>query len=121
METPVQCVVRTLRALNELIDREGMYLRGGECDLAAEMRLRADPLVQQLVDLAGSPGVSDFGPQVEALLRRNHRHSALLQQKMEELRAELIRAHQARHRATQFAPVYAQAPEAVTPRFLAAG
>lgn len=121
METPVQQAARLLIALNELIDQEGMYLHGGSFDLAAEIRERAEPIVAKLVELSGLPGVRDFSPQVNAVVQRNARHSILLQEKMDELGAEIRRTDQARHRAAQLAPAYARAPGSVIPRFLAAG
>jgi hypothetical protein len=121
METPVQMAARLLAALTELIDQEGMYLRGGYFDLAAETRQRADPLVRQLAKMADVPGVGAYRPQVDAVLKRSARHATFLQEKLEELGAEIRRIDQARHRAAQVAPAYAHTRDVVTPRFQAAG
>ena len=121
MESPVQHAARLLVALNELIDQEGMYLRGGSYDLAADIRERTAPIVRQLVELSGLPGVSDFRVQVAAVVERSARHSALLQERMVELGAEIRRTDQARQRAAQLAPAYVRSPDVIVPRFLAAG
>jgi hypothetical protein len=121
METPIQQAARLLIALNELMDQEGMHLREGSFELVAEVRKRAGPLVRHLVTMSGLPGVSDFRPQVTALVERSAHHAALLQEKMEEFRAEIRRTNQARHRAVQLVPAYARPAGTAPKRFLAAG
>jgi hypothetical protein len=98
-----------------------MYLRGGYYDLALETRQRADPLVQQLVTLASEPNLEDFRPQVAAVLERSASHGAFMQEKLNELAAEIQRTNQARQRTAQVAPIYAGAPPLAVPRFEAAG
>jgi hypothetical protein len=121
METPVQCAGRLLGALNELVTEEGMYLRAGSFELAAEIRQRTEPIVNRLVELSTSPGVSAFRDQVAAVVERSARHAGFLQEKMEEFRAEIRRTDQARHRTAQLAPAYVRAPVVTTRRFQAAG
>ena len=121
MENPVQLAARLLDALDELIEQEGMYLRGGYYDLAVEIRVRAEPLIRQLVSIAGEPGVSDFRPQVAAVIERSDQHDAFLQRKLEDLRAEMKRTEHARRRSAQIAPAYAHSSTTATPRFQAAG
>ena len=121
METPIQCAARLLAALNELIDQEGMYLRGGSFGLVAGVRQRTDPLVRQLVQLSSLPGVGDFHAEVATVVERSARHSVMLQEKMEEVSAAIRRTDQARHRAAQLAPAYVRPPDTPVPRFLAAG
>ena len=121
METPVQCATRLLVAFSELIEQEGMYLRGGSFDLVAKIRERTGPIVRQLVELSSLPGVGNFRGQVAALLERSAQHSALLEEKMEEAVAEIRRTDRARHRAAQLAPAYVRSPDVVAPRFSAAG
>jgi hypothetical protein len=110
-----------LVALNELVEQEGMYLRGGSFGLVAGIRQRTDPIVRQLVELSSLPGVSDLRGQVAAVVERSARHSVMLQEKMEGVGAEIRRTDQARHRAAQLVPAYVRPPSAVVPRFLAAG
>ena len=121
METPVQQAARLVAALNDLIRQEGDYLSAGSFDAAAEIRERADPIVRQLVELSDAPGVKNFTPQVNALVERSALHSTLLQEKMDELGAEIRRTDQARHRVAQLAPSYVRSPGSVVPQFLAAG
>ncbi len=120
MEAPALTAARLLRALEELVAQEGMYLRGGYYDIAAETRQRAEPLVQQLVALADLPGVRELAPQVAGLQERSAQHAAFLQEKLVALGAEIRRADQARYQTAQLAPAYAHAADAV-PRFQAAG
>lgn len=121
METPLQEATRLLSALDELVDQEGMYLRGGYYDLAVETRDRADPLVRRLVQLDGPPELMVLRPQLEAVLAKSTVHATLLQQKMSELRAEIQRTEQARHRNAQMRPAYGRNPALAAPRFQAAG
>lgn len=120
METPALKAARLLGALDEMVEQEGMYLRGGYYDLAGEIRQRAEPLVQMLVGLAGQPGVSALGSQVTALVERSDRHAAFMRDKLQELDQEIQRIDQARFRTAQVAPAYTQAAEAIAPRFEAA-
>ncbi len=121
METPVQQTARLLIALNELIEQEGVHLRADHFDLVGDIRQRTDPIVRQLVALAGLPGVAEFRLQVIAVVERSSHHARLLQARMEELGAEIRRTDQARHRAAQLAPIYVRSPGAAVPQFLAAG
>jgi hypothetical protein len=122
METPARKASRLLLALDELIAQEGMYLRAGYFDLAVETRERAEPLVQELVAMADMPGVSDYRPQVKALLENSDRHAAFIQEKLKELGAEIRRTDQALHLAHQMVPAYVRsAGAAVAPRLLATG
>lgn len=121
MEQPSQKASRLLTALEEMVEQEGMYLRGGFYDLAVELRQRTDPLVQDLAGLAGAPGVDELRPRVAAVLGRSACHDALLAMKMTELSDEIHRIDQARHRTAQVAPAYAAAPAPALPRFQAAG
>lgn len=121
METPNQLAVRLFTALDELVAREGRYLRGGFYELALENRQRASPLVQRLVTLAGAPGLADFRPRVAAVLERSDCHAEYLQGKLTEVVAEIRRTDRARHRTAQIAPLYADAPRRTAPRFQAAG
>lgn len=120
METPAQQAARLLRALDELVGREGMFLRGGYYDLAAETRGRAAPLVQQLAGLAGQPGVEDSQPRVAALQARSADHAACISKKITELAAELRLIDQARHRVAQVAPAYTREPARGISRWQAA-
>lgn len=119
METSVQQAARLLVALDEMIELEHGLLRGAAYDAATELRERAGPLVRRLVELSSLPGVGELAPRVNAVVERSTRHAALLQEKMEELGAEIRRTDQARHRAAQLAPVYSRPPGSVMPRFLA--
>ncbi|MBI2815130.1 MAG: hypothetical protein HYX71_12695 [Opitutae bacterium] len=111
METAAQLASRLLTALQELVDREGIFLRGGYYDLAAETRGRADPLIRQLVELAGQPGLEAHQRRVAALQARSAEHEAFISGKMAELSAELRRIELARHRAAHAAPAYARDAE----------
>jgi len=117
----VQTARRLLGALEDLVGHEGMYLRGGRYDLAAAVRGRLDPLVNQLVALSTAPGVSALQPRVAALVRLSEVHSTLMAEKQEEFAAEIKRTDRARHRAAQVAPAYVSGPAASVPRFQAAG
>jgi len=122
MESPTQLAHRLLTSLEELIEQEGTYLRGGHYDLAVEVRERSEPLVSGLVGIAGLPGVGDLGPRVRVVVERSDQHGAYLQEKIQALGAELQRNDQARHRAAQVAPAYARrSPGSAAPRFQAAG
>ena len=121
MEAPVQTAARLLGALDELIEREGNFLRGGDYQQALDTRRRSEPIVSELVCLAYAPGVSDFRPQVAAAIGRSARHAAYLQEKMAQAGTEIQRLTLASHRAAQLAPAYAPAPVGVRPRFQAAG
>lgn len=121
METPLQQATRLLAALDQLIEQEGMYLRGGYYDLATEIRDRTEPLVRQLVRLEGQPGVTGLRPQIETFLTRSASHAAFLQEKMTELRQEISRTAQARQRTNQMRPAYAGTPVLVASRFQATG
>jgi len=121
METPDQAAARLLTALEDLIEQEGMYLRGGYYDLAAETRDRASPLVQQICATARLPDVGDYRPRIDALLTRSAGHAAFLADKLKELGAEIRRTDQARFRAMQMVPAYARSAGAAAPRFQAAG
>lgn len=120
METPAQEAARLLIALDELVGREGGLLRGGYYDLAAEIRERTAPLVQQLAGLAGQPGVEDCRPRLAALQARSAEHAAFISGKITALAAELRLIDQARHRVAQVAPVYTREPARGTPRWQAA-
>lgn len=121
METPAQKTGRLVGALEELIEQEGMYLRGGYYDLAVEVRERTAPLVEQLVRLARQPEAATWQPRIEVAVTRSQAHATFLQEKMDELRAELRQIEQARHRTVRVLPAYAPAARAIEPRFLAAG
>ena len=121
METPGQTAARLLASLEELIEQEGMYLRGGFYDLAVETRERAAPFVQRLCATANLPDVAEHRPRIEALIRRSAGHATFLQEKIEELGVEIRRTDQARFRAVQMAPAYARASGTAAPRFQAAG
>lgn len=121
METPTQFAARLFTALAELVEQEGMYLRGGYYDLALETRQRADPLVQQLVTLASEPSLGDFRLQVTAVLERSASHGAFMQGKLTEIATEIRRTNQARQRTAQVAPIYAGAAPLAAARFEAAG
>ena len=121
MESPVQQAARLLGALSDLIGLEESYLRAGAYEMMAELRERSAPVVQQLVELAQQPGVNQFEPRVAALVRRSALHSVILDEKMQELGAEIRRTDQARRRAAQLAPAYVRSPGSVVPKFLAAG
>ena len=117
METPLKTANRLLAALGLLVDQEEMYLLGGYYERVAENRRRADPLVRQLVELAGSPGVSQLADRVAALLAQGQRHAAVMAEKMHDLDQEIRRTDQARHRTAQVAPAYKQAPRLEAGRF----
>src|SRR5882672_8490972 len=121
METPVQTADRLLTALEDLTEQEGMYLRGGYYDVAAETRQRAEPLVRQLTSLAGANGVDELRPRVAAMLTRSDRHAAFLREKLAELGVQMRHTDQARHRVARVAPAYSRPPGAALPRFQAAG
>jgi two-component SAPR family response regulator len=122
METPREFATRLLTVLDELVEQEGMYLRGGYYDLAVESRQRAEPFVQQLVGLAADAAIAaEFRPRVTTVLERSAEHAALLQGKLADLALEIRRTDQARHRAAQVAPAYGSSPRAELPRFQAAG
>jgi len=121
MEAPVQTAARLLGALDELIDREGNFLRGGDYQQALQIRERSEPIVSALVRLAYAPGVSGFRPQVAAAIGRSAQHAAFLQEKMAQAGAEIQRLTIAHHRAAQLAPAYAPVPFGARPRFQAAG
>ena len=89
--------------------------------LIVEIRRRTDPIVRRLVELSTCPGVSDLRDQVAGVLELSARHSVLLQQKMEEMSAEIRRTDQARYRTAQFGPAYLNQTDTVGPRFLATG
>ncbi len=110
-----------LAALDELIAQEGMYLRGGYFDLAMETRERAEPLVQQLVAMAEMSGVTDYIPQVMALVERSDQHSAFIDGKLQELGAEIRRIDQAHHTAQQVVPYARSTGQPAPSRFLATG
>jgi len=112
---------RLLAALEDLIGREGMYLRAGQYDLVVSNRRRTEPLVRQLAAMADLPGVRELRPLLDATLERSERNAALLREKMQELGYELRRTNQARYRTAQVAPAYSQTAGASTPRFAAAG
>ena len=121
METPVQHAARLLIALNELIEQEGLHLRAASYDQVLEIRHRTEPVVRQLVELSGQPGVNQLRVQVNELVERSAAHSRFLQERMDEVGAEIRRTDQARHRAAQLAPAYVRPPGVIVPRFLAAG
>lgn len=121
METPIQMVARLLTALDELIEQEKMCLHGGYYERAVQIRERSAPIVDQLVKLAYAPGVDAFRPRVAAVVGRSARHAAFLQEKIEELGAEIRRINHARFRAAQVAPAYAPDSGGLAPRFQAAG
>lgn len=121
METPLQCAARLLAALDELVTQEGVYLRAGSFELAAGVRERAGPVVTRLVELSHFPGVSEMRLKVAAIVERSAHHSAILEEKMTEFRAEIRRTDQARHRSNQIAPAYVRSSGANNPRFVAAG
>ncbi len=120
-ESPCQFAARLFTALEELVEQEGMYLRGGFFDLVVDSRRRSAPLVKQLGVLAREPGMADFAPQVAALLERCAIHDAFLQGKMLELTLEIRRIDQARHRTSRVAPAYASFAREAAPQFQAAG
>lgn len=121
METPNEFAARLFTALEELVGQEGMYLRGGHYDLAVESRQRAEPLVQQLTRLADEPGLTNFRPRIDFVLKLSAGHAAFLQEKLVEFAGEIRRIDQARHRTTQVAPAYAGSPRLNPPRFQATG
>jgi len=121
VETPLQCAIRLLVALDELVALEGIYLRADSFELAAEIRNRTEPIVVRLVELAQFPGVSELRTKVAAIVARSERHAAILEEKIAEYRAELRRTDQARHRTSQLAPAYSRAPASLNQRFVAAG
>lgn len=121
METAVETATRLLSALGELVDQEGMYLRGGYYDLAREVRQRAAPVVQSLTGLAGQPGVGALEPQIMAVVRRGEDHAGFLREKLVELSDEIRRTDRARQRTAQVAPAYKQTSGAAAARFRAAG
>ena len=121
METPAQTATRLLGALQELTGQEGMYLRGGYYDLAADVRRRTAPLVEQLAALAGQPGLPDVRAEVRALVELSERHAAFMREKMSELGAEIRRTDQARQRVAQVVPAYGQPAAPAPKRFAAAG
>jgi hypothetical protein len=121
VETPFQCASRLLVALDELVGQEGMYLRASSFELAAGMRNRTEPIVARLVDLAHFPGVAELRSKVVSIVERSARHSAILEEKMTEFRAEIRRTDQARHRTNQLAPAYVRPPATQNQRFVAAG
>ena len=121
METNLQCAARLLSALDDLVSQEGTYLRAGSFELAAEMRGRAGPVVERLVELSHFPGVSEMRAKVAAIVERSSHHSAILEEKMAGFRAEIQRTDQARHRTSQLAPAYVRPPDSKKQRFVAAG
>lgn len=120
METATHQAARLLLALEELVEQEGIFLRGGYYDLAAEIRNRAAPLVDQLAGLAGQPGIDSYQPRVAALQTRSAEHADFISRKMIELTVELRRIDEARHRASQVAPAYTRSLDRGTPRWSAA-
>lgn len=110
MEAPAQQAARLLVALHELVEREGVFLRGGYYDLAVETRERTAPLIRQLAGLAGQPGLEAQQSRVAALQARCAEHENFIRAKIAELNEELQRVERARHRAAQVAPAYAQDP-----------
>lgn len=120
METSAQQAARLLIAVEELADRESTFLRGGYYDLATESRERTEPLVQQLIRLAGQPGLDAYQPSVTALQARNAENDAFLSGKMTELAIELRRIEEARQRATRMAPAYSHATDHPSVRWQAA-
>ena len=54
---------RLLIALDDLVEREATFLRGGYYDLAAETRERAEPLAQQLYPAGRPAGPRDLSGQ----------------------------------------------------------
>lgn len=121
METPVQQAHRLVHALEQLVEQEGMYLRGGYYDLAVEIRGRTAPVVEQLVRLGAEPGVGDLRARIEAVVNRSAGHATFLQEKMTELTAEIRQIQQARQRSTQVRPAYGRARTIALPRFQATG
>ncbi len=121
METPFQCASRLLVALDELVAREGVYLRAGSFELAAKVRESAGPVVGRLVELSHFPEVAAMRARVMAIVERSRQHSLILEEKMTEFRAEMRRTDQARQRTSQLAPAYVRPPAAKNQRFVAAG
>ncbi len=121
METPGQTAARLLTVLEELIEQEGRFLRGGHYDLAVETRARAAPFVQRLCATADLPDVAALRPRIDVLIELSGRHAALLQDQLAEIAEEIRRTDQARQRAGQVVPAYARAARRAAPRFLAAG
>lgn len=96
-------------------------MRAGSFELVAETRERTAPIVSRLVELSHFPGVSEMREKVAAIVQRSARHSAILEEKITEFRAEIRRTDQARHRTNQLAPAYVRSPAAKNQRFVAAG
>jgi hypothetical protein len=121
METPIQESSRMLQALEELIEQEGMYLRGGYYDLAVQVRDRAAPLVQRLIQLDGQTEVATLRPRVDVLLAKSTVHATFLSQKMSELKAEIDHIERVRHRNARMRPAYGRVPSLVPSGFQATG
>ncbi len=121
MDTPVHKGERLLRALEELVELEGLYLRSGYYDLAGEVRDRASPLVAHLIELAPEPGCEVYRERVAIVIQHSQEHAELLQQKMDVMRREIGELAQARQRSGQVLPAYARRTPWALPRFLAAG
>lgn len=106
METPHQCALRLLTALEDLAGQESVLLRSLDLVEAVQISERAAPLVERLCALAGDPAVAALKPRVEEVVGQRRRNAVLLDSHLARLQSELRRIDEARTRLSRVAPVY---------------
>ena len=106
METPAHRLHRWISALEDLVGRETLLLRGGDPRAAREVQDRIGALIGELAGQAAAADVPARA-RIAAIVAQRRASEVWLQSALEQGRAELRRVEADRRRLVRMRPAYA--------------